>query len=54
MAGTSVRVPTTHRIERVDSAYRVAPNDHDSGQIDTLRDSSILNAYRRKRCVQKH
>jgi uncharacterized protein (TIGR02271 family) len=36
-----VSVPTTRQVEHFDNVDRVAPNDHDSGQIETLEDGSI-------------
>jgi uncharacterized protein (TIGR02271 family) len=36
-----VSVPTTRQIEHFDNVDRVAPNDHDSGQVETLEDGSI-------------
>lgn len=36
-----VSVPTTRQIEHFDNVDRVAPDEQDSGQIETLEDGSI-------------
>jgi uncharacterized protein (TIGR02271 family) len=36
-----VSVPTTRQVDHFDNVDRVAPNEQDSGQIETLEDGSI-------------